>query len=112
MISGEECPKRFDRISTETFNSLINSDAWQENRQMNLVKEFATEWGLDNQLLTKLLKSYDLKKPEEIPFREDLVKTLETTKATSELSGSKLKLNMELNKVLPNWMQEVKMKYK
>ena len=106
MISGEECPKRFDRISTETFNSLINSDAWQENRQMNLVKEFATEWGLDNQLLTKLLK------PEEIPFRKDLVKTLETTKATSELSGSKLKLNMELNKVLPNWMQEVKMKYK
>ena len=79
---------------------------------MNIVKEFATEWGLDSLLLAKSLKSYDLKKPEEIPFREDLVKTLETTKATSELSGSKLKLNMELNKVLPNWMQEVKMKYK
>ena len=79
---------------------------------MNLVEEFAIEWGLDSQLLAKSLKAYDLKKPDEVPFRKDLVKTLETTKATSELSGSKLKLNMELNKVLPNWMQEVKMKYK
>ena len=87
-------------------------NAWQENRQLKLVEEFATEWGLDSLLLTKSLKAYDLKKPDEIPFREDIVKTLDATKATSGFSGSKLKLNMELNKVLPSWMQEVKMKFK
>ena len=79
---------------------------------MNLVEEFASEWGLDSQLFAKSLKAYDLKKPDEVPFREDIVKTLDATKATNEFSGSKLKLNMELNKLLPSWMQETKMKYK
>ena len=79
---------------------------------MNLVEEFAFEWGLDSQLLAKSLKAYDLKKTDEVPFREDLVKTLDATKATNQFAGNKLKLNMELNKVLPSWMQEVKMRYK
>ena len=79
---------------------------------MNLVEEFASEWGLDSLLLDKSLESYDLKKPEDIPFREDIVKTLDATKATNQFAGSKLKLNMELNKVLPSWMQEVKLKFK
>ena len=79
---------------------------------MNLVEEFASEWGLDSQLLAKSLKAYDLKKTDEVPFREDLVKILDATKATNQFAGNKLKLNMELNKVLPQWMQEVKMKYR
>ena len=79
---------------------------------MNIVEEFESEWGLDSQLLAKSLKAYDLKKLDEITFCEDLVKTLDATKATNQFTGSKLKLNMELNKVLPNWMQQVKMKYK
>ena len=79
---------------------------------MNLVEEFASEWGLDSLLLDKSLESYDLKKPEDIPFREDIVKTLDATKATNQFARSKLKHNMELNKVLPSWMQEVKMKHK
>ena len=99
------------RLSADMdFDTAFNT--WQENRQMKLVEEFATEWGLDSQLLAKSLKVYDLKKPDEVPFREDIVKTLDATKATNQFSGSKLKLNMELNKVLPSWMQEVKMKYK
>ena len=33
-------------LSADTnFDTAFN--AWQENRQMNIVKEFATEWGLD-----------------------------------------------------------------
>lgn len=98
-------------LSADTdFDTAFN--AWQENRQKNLVEEFASEWGLDSQLLAKSLKAYDLKKPDEVPFREDIVKTLDVTKATNQFSGSKLKLNMELNKVLPSWMQEVKLKYR
>lgn len=79
---------------------------------MNIVEEFVSEWGLDSQLFAKSLKAYDLKKLDEISFREDLVKTLDATKATNQSAGSRLKLNMELNKVFPQWMQEVKMKYR
>ena len=79
---------------------------------MNIVEEFATEWGLDSLLLAKSLKAYDLKKPDEVPFREDIVKTLDATISTNQSAGSKFKLNIEFNKVFSSWMQEVKMKYK
>ena len=92
------------------FDTAFN--VWQAQRQMNLVEEFASEWGLDSLLLAKSLKAYDLKKPDEVPFREDIVKTLDANKATNQFAGSKLKLNMELNKVLPSWMQEMKLKFK
>ena len=79
---------------------------------MNIVEEFVSEWGLDSQLFAKSLKAYDLKKLDEISFREDLVKTLDATKATNQSSGSRFKLNIEFIKVFPSWMQEVKMKYR
>lgn len=50
---------------------------------MNIVEEFEFEWGLDSQLLAKSLKAYDLKKLDEIPFCEDLVKTFDATKSTN-----------------------------
>ena len=61
-----------------------------------------SEWGLDSQRLAKSLKAYDLKKLDEIAFREDLVKTLDATKATKQFAGSKLKLNIEFNKIFPS----------
>lgn len=57
---------------------------------MNIVKEYVSEWGLDSQRLAKSLKAYDLKKLDEIPFREDLVKTLDATKATNQSAGANL----------------------
>lgn len=85
---------------------------WQENRQYSIVEEFAIEWGIDSELLKKSLSEYNVKKPDEIPFRDEIAKTIDPDKATNEFSGSKLKLNMELSKVLPNWMQEMKLKFK
>lgn len=85
---------------------------WQENRQYSVVEEFAIEWGIDSELLKKSLNEYDVKKPDEIPFRDEIAKTIDPNKATNKFSGSKLKLNMELSKVLPNWMQEMKLKFK
>lgn len=85
---------------------------WQENRQYSVVEEFAIEWGIDSELLKKSLSEYNVKKPDEIPFRDEIAKTIDPDKAINEFSGSKLKLNMELSKVLPNWMQEMKLKFK
>ena len=57
---------------------------------MNIVKEYVSEWGLDSQRFAKSLKAYDLKKLDEITFREDLVKTLDATKATNQSAGANL----------------------
>ncbi|WP_105202496.1 restriction endonuclease subunit R, partial [Streptococcus suis] len=63
-------------------------------------------------LLRKSLQEYNANKPEDIPFREEIAATLDPSQATNEFAGNKLKLNMNLNKVLPQWMAETKQKYK
>ena len=45
----------------EAFGMTLPSMHGRKRRQMNIVKEFTTEWGLDSLLLAKSLKSYDLK---------------------------------------------------
>ncbi|HFI0396621.1 TPA: DEAD/DEAH box helicase family protein, partial [Streptococcus suis] len=85
---------------------------WQENRQFAVIKEFAGQWGIDSDLLRKSLQEYNANKPDDIPFREEIAATLDPSQATNEFAGNKLKLNMNLNKVLPQWMAETKQKYK
>ena len=62
--------------------------------------------------ISKIFKSIWLEKPDEVLFRKYLVKTFDATKTINQVVGSKLKLNMELNKVLLIWKQKVKLKYK
>ena len=62
--------------------------------------------------ISKIFKSIWLEKPDEVLFRKYLVKTFDATKTINQFVGSKLKLNMELNKVLLIWKQKVKLKYK
>lgn len=64
--------------------------------------------GTRQSTICQIIKAYDLKKLDEISFREDLVKTLDATKSTNQSAGSKFKLNIEFIKVFPSWMQEMK----
>ncbi|MBJ8325856.1 type I restriction endonuclease subunit R, EcoR124 family [Streptococcus pacificus] len=85
---------------------------WQSERQFKVIQNFADEWGIDSLLLQKSLKEFDSSKSEEIPYISDILVTLNPDKATNQFSGKKLLLNMELNKILPQWMIETKNKYK
>lgn len=85
---------------------------WQEKRQFVVLEEFASQWGIDSQLLKKSLQEFDIHKPEEIPFYHEITATLNPQEAQNEFAGNKLRLNMGLSKVLPQWMAETKQKYK
>lgn len=85
---------------------------WQENRQFAVIKEFAGQWGIGSDLLRKSLQEYNTSKPGEVPYRNEIATTLDPDQATNEFAGNKLKLNMNLNKVLPQWIAETKQKYK
>lgn len=84
---------------------------WQDKKQFEVIKVFAAEWGLDSNLLQKSFKEYDVKKPNDIPFREELTRTLNPNQATNEFAGNKLRLNIELSKILSDWMVETKQRY-
>ncbi|MGT2716763.1 type I restriction endonuclease subunit R, EcoR124 family [Streptococcus respiraculi] len=85
---------------------------WQDERQFKVIQQFATEWGIDSRLLQKSLKEFQLNKADEIPYKSEIMTTLNPASATNQFSGKKLLLNMELNKILPQWMLETKQKYK
>lgn len=85
---------------------------WQSDRLFVMVEEFASQWGLDSDLLKKSLEDYNSHNSQEIPYRDELAMTLDPKQATNEFAGNKLKLNMELNKILPQWMADTKKKYK
>lgn len=96
--------------ATSNFDEAFQD--WQDKKQFEEVKAFASEWGIDADLLSKSLKEYSLIKPEEIPFRDDISKTLDPDKATNIFAGNKLMLNMKLGPVLQKWMRDIKQKYK
>lgn len=96
--------------ATSNFDEAFQN--WQDKQQFEEVKAFASEWGIDADLLSKSLKEYSLIKPEEIPFRDDISKTLDPDKATNIFAGNKLMLNMKLGPVLQKWMRDIKQKYK
>ena len=96
--------------ATSNFDEAFQD--WQDKQQFEEVKAFASEWGIDADLLSKSLKEYSLIKPEEIPFRDDISKTLDPDKATNIFGGNKLMLNMKLGPVLQKWMRDIKQKYK
>lgn len=68
--------------------------------------------GGGSDLLRKSLQEYNTSKPGEVPYRNEIATTLDPDQATNEFLGNKLKLNMNLNKVLPQWIAETKQKYK
>lgn len=100
----------FERQPTSNFDEAFQD--WQDKQQFEEVKALASEWGIDADLLSKSLKEYSLIKPEEIPFRDDISKTLDPDKATNTFAGNKLMLNMKLGPVLQKWMRDIKQKYK
>ncbi|NEW63408.1 HsdR family type I site-specific deoxyribonuclease [Granulicatella sp. zg-ZJ] len=85
---------------------------WQEERCFEDVKKFASEWGLDSELLEKSLMDYNVKKKDEIPYLSNLIKSLDETKATNEFAGNKITLSLNVHTALKQWMPEIKQTYK
>lgn len=86
---------------------------WRESKRLGVIEAFATEWGIDKDLLKKSLEQYNSRKADVIPFREDIVATLDPQKATNEFEGNRLEFNLKLiNSILPNWMKEMTQQYK
>lgn len=96
-------------------SSNINFDEafenWKASKLQNAVGEFATEWGIDNKLLYKSVMSYSNAQPAIVPYINDLISSVDFSKATNQDSGNKLKHNMLLTATLPKWMAEIKQRY-
>lgn len=86
-------------------------EIWKKVRLKKAVDAFAQAWGLDNQLLAKSVEAFSMSQPDVIPYIDELISSVDFTKATNQTKGNKLTHNMELIKHLPSWISGIKEKY-
>ncbi len=84
---------------------------WRQRREQDIVDKFSKEWGIDSEILGKSLSMYSLSNPSTVPYIDDIIRSVDLTKATNQSAGNKLRHNMTLIKLLPQWMVEVKKQY-
>ncbi|AIQ50660.1 type I restriction endonuclease subunit R [Paenibacillus sp. FSL R7-0331] len=86
-------------------------EIWKANKLHRLVIDFSLEWGLDSGILNKSVNSYSVSQPDVVPYINELISSIDFSKATNQTAGSLLRHNMNLTSNLPSWIAETKQKY-
>ena len=88
-------------------------DNWKQEKVIKEVHDFAEDWGIDETLLYKSVNSFSVVREDEIPYIADLSKSVDFNKANKQEATNQLEHTMTLiNKALPEWLVEIKQKYK
>ncbi|MDN6195074.1 MAG: HsdR family type I site-specific deoxyribonuclease [Atopostipes suicloacalis] len=95
--------------SATTFDELF--EEWKEEKANEDIQEFAKDWGIDGDILKESLKQYSLQRKKEIPYIDDLQKSLNYEEARDP-KATPLEHSMNLiSDALPEYMIEIKKKY-
>lgn len=102
-------------LAPEKLSSLVSFDGafevWKADKLKSAVDDFANEWGLVGELLEKSVNSYSTSQPDVVPYINDLISSVDFSKATNQTAGNLLRHNMTLTAKLPQWIAEIKQKY-
>ncbi|KZE71591.1 deoxyribonuclease HsdR [Paenibacillus elgii] len=86
-------------------------EVWKASKLQNVVNGFSLEWGLDSLLLGKSVNSYSTSQPDVVPYINELISSVDFSKATNQTAGNLLRHNMTLTTKLPAWIAEIKQRY-
>lgn len=86
-------------------------EVWKASKLQNAVIDFSLEWGLDSSLLGKSVNSYSTTQPDVVPYINELIGSIDFSKATNQTAGNLLRHNMKLTTKLPLWIAEIRQKY-
>lgn len=100
-------------LFTGQLSSSINFDEafdnWKKEKLNREIEEFANYWGIkDKQILIRSVYSYSNSQAEIIPYIEEINNSVNLESAENKNFNGRLKYIIELGKVLPSWMQELK----
>lgn len=85
-------------------------EQWKNKRIESDIKTFATEWGIDFDLLKTSFYAFKRSPQDGIPRLQEISASVNIEIATRK-SPNKLMHNIELAKVLPKWLKETNKKY-
>jgi len=96
-------------------SSSLNFDEafeiWKASKLQSAVIDFSSEWGLDSELLGKSVNLYSISQPDVVPYINELISSVDFSKATNQTAGNLLRHNMTLTTKLPEWIAKIKQKY-
>lgn len=86
-------------------------DSWKDDKLKTEVEDLANRWGIDNEWLLKSVRAFNTLQASNIPYVDELMKSVDYDKATDKSAGNKLKHMMMLTRELPKKIVEIKQKY-
>lgn len=86
-------------------------EIWKASKLQNAVIDFSSKWGLDSGLLERSVNSYSTSQPDVVPYINELISSVDFSKAINQTGGNLLRHNMTLTTKLPVWIAETKQKY-
>lgn len=96
-------------------SSSLNFDEsfeiWKKGRLHMAIVEFANGWGLDSQILEKSVSAFSGPQTAAIPYIDELIASVDISKATDQPIGNRLSHNMKLVKELPIWIAGIKARF-
>ncbi len=113
-----ELLKRFveEELEPGNISSDVNFDEayeeWKRSKLRIEIYQISQEWGIDGVIFEKTVEAYSTANPKEIPYIDDLTRTVDYHSIENPQTSNQLEHNMELLKALPEIVPKLKRKFK
>ena len=87
-------------------------ESWKQEKRKKLIYEIAKEWGTSSAILKMTIEAYSLSHPEEIPFFDELIASVDFASIKDKKASNQLEHNMRLNEYLDEVIPKIKVRYK
>lgn len=105
-----------EELQTGNVSSNVNFDQafedWKNNKKRELIYEVADEWGISGKIFEKSIDAYSTTSPQDIPFIDDLIGSLDFDAATKKQGPNQLMHNFALTPYLVEAVPKIKSKFK
>lgn len=87
-------------------------EEWKANKLRKEVYELSQDWGFDEEIFEQAVEIYSVSKPDDVPFRKEIIDSVDLEKVKNPQGENKLQHNIMFNNVLPELIADLKRKYK
>ena len=87
-------------------------DDWLKEQLREEIYQVSSDWGIDSLIFEKAIEAYSVSNPDEIPYIDDITKSIDYTSIENPKTNNLLEHNMALSNELPDIVSKLKKKYK
>lgn len=85
---------------------------WKNEKKRVLIYEVADDWGINGKVLEKSIEAYSTTSPQDIPYIDDLIGSLDFSAAIKKQGPNQLMHNFALTPYLSKVVPQIKLKFK